>query len=200
MEPGPFPLPPLFTSSPKSRMSSMEALQSVHSQDASRHTSQSSSNHNIHLSIASHYGTAAPQQSSMTYQASTHSASFSTPVEPLALSSHDAVGSQAQSSYFFQTLNGLIQIPVDLESGSRSSDEKRKRNAGASARFRQRRKEKELENAHTVAELEQRVRDLTKICELYREERGHFYNLVKSGGDPRIGGLLTPSSDFSDKL
>lgn len=199
IEPGPFPLPPLSTSSPKPRISSMEALQSVHLQDASRHTSQSFSNHNSHLSTAPHYGTAAPQQSLMTYQASTHSASFPTPVEPLALSSHDAVGSRAQSSYSFQTPDGLIQIPVDLASGSRSSDEKRKRNAGASARFRQRRKEKELENAHTVAELEQRVRDLTKICELYREERDHFYNLVKSGGDPRIGGLLTPSSGFSDK-
>ena len=43
MEPGPFPLPPLSTSSSKPRMSSMEALQSAHSQDASRHTSQSSS-------------------------------------------------------------------------------------------------------------------------------------------------------------
>ena len=199
MEPGPFPLPPLSTSSPKPRISSTEALQSVHLQDASRHTSQSFSNHKSHLSTAPHHGTAAPQQSLMTYQASTHSASFPTPVEPLALSSHDAVGSRTQNSYSFQTPDGLIQIPVDLASGSRSSDEKRKRNAGASARFRQRRKEKELENAHTVAELEQRVRDLTKICELYREERDHFYNLIKSGGDPRIGGLLTPSSGFSDK-
>lgn len=203
MEPKPFPLPPLSNSSPKPRMSSMEALQSVHSQDASRHTSQSSSNHNSHLSIAPHYGTAAPQaapqQSSMTYQASTHSASFPTPVEPPALSSHDAVCSRAQGSYSFQIPDGLIQIPVDLASGSRSSDEKRKRNAGASARFRQRRKEKELENAHTVAKLEQGVRDLTKICEVYREERDHFYKLIKSGGDPRIGGLLTPSSGFSDK-
>lgn len=199
MEPGPFTLPPLSTSSPKPRMFSMEALQSVHSQDASRHTSQSSSNHNSHLSIAPHYGTTVPQQSSMTHQASTHWASFPTPVEPLALSSPDAVGSRAQSSYSFQTPDGLIQIPVDLESGSRSSDEKRKRNAGASARFRQRRKEKELENAHNVAELEKRVRDLTKICKLYREERDHFYNLSKSGGDPRTGGLLTPSSGFSDK-
>ena len=135
----------------------------------------------------------------MIYQASTHSASFPSSVEPLALSSHDAVGSRAQSSYSFQTFDGLIQIFVDLTFDSRSRDEKRKRNAGASARFRQRRKEKELENAYTVAELEQRVRDLTKICELYREERDHFYNLVKSGGDSRIGGLLTSSSDFSDK-
>ena len=88
---------------------------------------------------------------------------------------------------------------MDLAFGSRSSDEKRKRNASASTRFRRRRKEKELENAYTVAELEQKIRDLIKICELYREQRDHFYNLVKSGGDPRIEGLLTPSSGFSDK-
>jgi hypothetical protein len=61
MEPGPFPLPPVFTSSIKSRMSSMEALHSVHSQDASRYTSQSPSNHNSHLSIATRHGIAAPQ-------------------------------------------------------------------------------------------------------------------------------------------
>ena len=197
MEPGPFPLPP--PSSPKPRISSMEALQSVHLQDASRHTSQSNSNHNSHLSTGPRYGTAAPQQSLMTYQASTYSASFPTPVKPPALSSHDAVGSPAQSSYFLQTPDGPIEIPVDLATGSRSRNEKRKRNASASARYRQRRKEKEFENAHTVAELEQRVRDLTKACERYREERDHLYNLVKSGGDSRIGGLLTPSSGFSDK-
>jgi hypothetical protein len=209
MEPGPFTLPPLSTSSPKPRMFSMEALQSVHSQDASRHTSQSSSNHISRLSIAPHYGITVPQQSSMahqasthqasTHQASTHQSSFPTPVEPLALSSPDALGPRAQSSYSFESPDGLIQIPVDLESGSRSSGEKRKRNAGASARFRQRRKEKELENAHNIAELEQRVRDLTKICKLYREQRDHFYNLSRSGGDPRTGGLQTPSSGFSDK-
>ncbi|MCJ1288407.1 hypothetical protein MMC26_007764 [Xylographa opegraphella] len=169
-------------------MSSMKALQSVHSPDASRHTSQSSSNYNSHLSIAPQYGTAAPQQSS------THSASFPTLVKPLALSSHDAVGSRAQSSYSFQIPDGLLQILVDL-----ARDKKRKRNAGASARFRQRRKGKKLENARTIAELERKVRDLTKICEIYREERDNFYNLIKSGGDSRIGGLLTPSSGFSDK-
>jgi hypothetical protein len=136
----------------------------------------------------------------MTYQASTHSALFPIPVAPLAVSSHDAVSSRAQSSYSLRTPDDFIQIPVDLESGSRTSDEKRKRNSRSSAQFRQRRKEKELKNAQTVTKLEQRVRDLTKICERYREERDHYYNLVKSGGDPRMGGLRTPSSGFSDNL
>jgi len=178
MDPGPFPLP-LSNPPPKPSMSSMEALQSVHSQDACWHNSQSSSNHTGDLSIAPHHGTA--------------------PVEQLDLSSHGTVGSRAQSSYSSQTPDDPIQISLDLESGSRSRDEKRKRNASASARLRQRRKEKELEDTRTVAGLKQRVGDLIKICELYREERDHFYNLAKSGSDPKIAGLLTPSSGFSDQ-
>lgn len=186
MEPGLSPLPPLSYSYIKSKMSTMGARHSLHSQDAGRCTSQYPSDYNSNLSIAPRYGIAAPQQPSLAYQAPTYSASFLTPVALPALSSHDAVGSRAQSGYSIRTPDGLIQIPVDLESGSRWGDEKRKRNAGASARFRQRRKEKELKHAQIVAELEQRVRGLTKICELYREERDHFYNLVKSGADPRI--------------
>jgi hypothetical protein len=186
MRPGPSPLPPVSTP--------------VHSPSASRNTSQFPSNHISHLSISPRCGIAAPQQSSRTYQASTCSTSFPTPVAPPALPSHGAVGSQAQSSHSLRTPDGLTQIPVDLKSGSRSSDKIRKRNAEASARFRQRRTVKERENAQAVAELEQRVRDLTKLCEFYREERDYYCNLVKSGADLRIGSSRTPSSRFFNNL
>jgi len=71
-------------------MSTLEALHSVHLQDASRHTSQYPSDQNSNLSIAR-------WQPSMTYQAPTYSAPLQKPIAPLALPSHDAVGSRAQS-------------------------------------------------------------------------------------------------------
>lgn len=45
----------------------------------------------------------------------------------------------------FETEQGPIQVPLDVQAASRGADEKRKRNATASHRFRQRRKEKEQE-------------------------------------------------------
>ncbi|KAI9791927.1 MAG: hypothetical protein M1835_008163 [Candelina submexicana] len=130
LEPGSFRLPLVSTSPIKPKMSSMEALHSVRSQDASQYTSQSPPNHNSPLPVAPRDDIAASQQSLMTHQASTYLGSFPTPVAPLALSSHEAFGSQAQSSYLLRTPNGLVQIPVDLESGSRSSDKKRSATQG----------------------------------------------------------------------
>lgn len=179
MEPRPFPVTPVSTCSINARISSIEALHSAYSQDPIRYTSQTLSNHNSHLSVAPRDGIAAPQQSSVTYQAATHSASYPIP--------HDTFDSQAPNSDLFQTPDGPTQIPVDKESGSRASYEKRKYGAAAAVRSRQRRKEKELENVRTITKLEQRVRELTKSNELYREERD------------RLQGLLTPSSGFSDQ-
>ena len=180
--------PPMSASSIKSRMSSTETLPPVRSHNASWYTSHSSSGHTSHPSTTPRYGLAAPQQSTTTDQASTHSTSVPQPFAALDVSYRGPAGSLAQSSYNLLTPNGLIQVPVDLQSGSRLSDQKRERNAGASARFRERRKQKEHEMARTIAELQRRNQSLMKICEGYREERDHLYNVVaRSGLDHRMG-------------
>lgn len=190
MEPGPFYLPPVST---------IEAPRSVHSHVGSRYTTQSPPDHNSPLSVAPRYEILAPQRFSTTTQASTHSGLLPTSFAPIA--SHGAFGSQPQSDYSLQTPNGLIQIPVDLESGSKESDEKRKRNKIASAKFRKRRKVREAVTEEKVRELEKEVYELKETCELYRKERDYYYNYwIHSGVDPRIGGLRTPSSGLLDNL
>lgn len=78
----------------------------------------------------------------------------------------------------FDTDQGPIQVPVDVQAASKMADEKRKRNAGASARFRQRRKEKEKEASQMIAKLEQQIRDLNEDRDFYRHERDYFQGLV----------------------
>ncbi|KAF2755042.1 hypothetical protein EJ05DRAFT_503353 [Pseudovirgaria hyperparasitica] len=84
------------------------------------------------------------------------------------------VVSTAQSNYqllTYTTQQGAIQIPVEVQAGSRQADEKRKRNAGASARFRQRRKEREKEASVTITRLEQELKERDEDVEFYRSER-----------------------------
>ena len=57
-----------------------------------------------------------------------------------------SLSSTAQGQYqmmMFDTAQGAIQVPLDVQATSRVADKKRKQNANASHKFRQRRKEKE---------------------------------------------------------
>ncbi|KAI9759492.1 MAG: hypothetical protein M1840_003263 [Geoglossum simile] len=83
--------------------------------------------------------------------------------------------------YFNSGEQGSIPVPVDIHCASKQADERRERNAGASARFRARRKEKELEASHTIAKLEQQIRDLTEERDFYRAERDYFRSVLYSG-------------------
>lgn len=85
----------------------------------------------------------------------------------------------------YETDRGPVQLPVDVQAGSRMADEKRKRNAGASARFRARRKEKEKEASSTIAKLEQQLRELAEDGDFYKRERDYFAGIVYNtpGGD-----------------
>lgn len=87
----------------------------------------------------------------------------------------------------FDTVEGTIQVPVDVQAASKVADEKRKRNATASHRFRERRKEKERETSQNIARLEHQVRELAEEREFYREERDYFRNLAKTMGSAQIG-------------
>jgi hypothetical protein len=90
-------------------------------------------------------------------------------------------GSMGSGTYHimtFDTENGPIQVPVDVQAASKMADDKRKRNAGASARFRQRRKEKEKESSDKIASLENQIREIAKQKEYYRGERDYFRELA----------------------
>ena len=95
--------------------------------------------------------------------------------------------SMGQSTYpmmAFDTEQGPIQVPVDVQAASKIADEKRKRNATASHRFRQRRKEKERETSQNIANLKHQVHEIAKEREFYRQERDFFRSLVPINGSP----------------
>lgn len=89
-----------------------------------------------------------------------------------------------------ETDQGPMVVPVelDLQQASKTADEKRKRNAGASARFRQRRKEKEKEASHTIASLQQDLRELREERDFYRNER----NFIREFATRQVGLQLPP--------
>ncbi len=96
-------------------------------------------------------------------------------------------GASRQSQYqmmTFETKEGPIQVPIDVQAASKVPDEKRKRNATASCRFRQRRKEKELETSNRTSELKAQVQGVTKENEYYRRERDFWQDLVVRSGIP----------------
>ncbi|KAL8855249.1 MAG: hypothetical protein Q9178_008095 [Gyalolechia marmorata] len=64
-----------------------------------------------------------------------------------------------------ETVQGRIQLPVDIQTASKAANKKRKRNATASSRFRQRRKEQEQKTLDEVANLEIQVRQLSKVTQ-----------------------------------
>jgi hypothetical protein len=70
-------------------------------------------------------------------------------------------GAPGQSQYqtmIFETVNGPIQVPVDVQAASKVADQKRKRNATASHKFRQRRQKQEQETADNISRLEAEVK------------------------------------------
>ena len=70
-----------------------------------------------------------------------------------------------------KTEQSPIQVPVDVQAASKTTDEKRKRNATASTRFRKRRKEMEQEMSKKISDLEVQVREIAQEKECYRRER-----------------------------
>ncbi|KAI9879265.1 MAG: hypothetical protein M1830_009066 [Pleopsidium flavum] len=179
--PPPAPTPPL-----QGRVASGGAAQAPHSQSASPSTSYSSYSQLSHTSPAPQYGMPSSQtpQSHFYPSFSTGSAPSSGPQITLASESQfgPATTTMGQSYQLmtFDTDQGPIQVPVDVQAASKMADEKRKRNAGASARFRQRRKEKEKEASQTIAKLEQQIRESNEERDFYRHERDYFRGLVYS--------------------
>ncbi|TID13435.1 hypothetical protein E2P81_ATG11658 [Venturia nashicola] len=76
------------------------------------------------------------------------------------------------------TTRGHMQMPVEVQTASRMSDEKRKKNAGASARFRQRRKEKEKDASIRISNLEQELAWAQEDSRFYKQERDVISDLV----------------------
>ncbi|OCL14681.1 hypothetical protein AOQ84DRAFT_371067 [Glonium stellatum] len=100
-----------------------------------------------------------------------------------------------------------IQIPVDVEIGSKAADERRMRNAQASLRFRARKKKQQKETVSYITELERQIRKTNMEVQFYKKERDYFKQIVSQtpGGDihfprplsPRHSRLSAPSSDSS---
>lgn len=119
------------------------------------------------------YGSASASQTlPRAYRSQTNPAGYGPESVPRGPS--DAYQStQASYQMTLETDQGPMVVPVELDllQASKVADEKRKRNAGASARFRARRKEKEKEASHTIASLQQDLRELRKERDFYRQER-----------------------------
>lgn len=86
---------------------------------------------------------------------------------------------QSQYQIFtFETEQGPIQVPLDVQGGSKAADEKRKRNATASHRFRQRRKEKEQEISIKISGLEAQLQGMMEEKEHYQRERDFLQDMI----------------------
>jgi len=173
--PPPAPTPPLQIRSVRG-----ETAQAPHSQSDSPATSYSSYSQLSHTSPAPRFHL--PSAQSFQPPFGTAGASSSEPQITLASDSPfgpaETTMGQSYQLMTFDTDQGPIQVPVDVQAASKMADEKRKRNAGASARFRQRRKEKEKEASQMIAKLEQQIRDSNEERDFYRRERDYFRDLV----------------------
>ncbi|KAI9862298.1 MAG: hypothetical protein M1813_004774 [Trichoglossum hirsutum] len=175
------PTPPI-----PSRRASSVALQVPQSQAASPSTSYSSFSQPSHASPASHFRPLASQELQTPYPPPSQfnprgiqQGSGRSTGSPTDSSYSNAPGGWQQNRYQLYISageQGSIEVPVDFHAASKQADEKRKRNAGASARFRARRKEKEREASHTIAKLEQQIRELTEERDLIRIERDFYHN------------------------
>ena len=169
------PTPPL-----QMRSVSGGTVHGTHSQSDSPCTSYSSYSQISHTSPAPRFHLPISQP----FQPPHSTAGASSTEAQLTLASGSPFGPAATTmgqSYqlmTFDTDQGPIQVPVDVQAASKMADEKRKRNAGASARFRQRRKEKEKEASQLIAKLEQQIRESNEERDFYRQERDYFRGLV----------------------
>ena len=142
---------------------------------ASPSSSQSYNISTVQTSSSAHYGSLATTRGTASER------------QPITLGSELSYGpvtsAGGHSTYqlmAFDTDQGPIQVPVDVQAASKMADEKRKRNAGASQRFRQRRKDKERESSTTISKLENQIREIGEEKEYYRLERDYFRGLVYS--------------------
>ncbi|MCJ1366526.1 hypothetical protein MMC16_005655 [Acarospora aff. strigata] len=178
--PPPAPTPPL-----QIRSMSGGAAPPPHSQSASPATSYSSYSQLSHTSPAPRFHLPSSQPALSQFQAP-FSTGGSSGEPQLTLASESPFGpatttmGQSYQLMTFDTDQGPIQVPVDVQAASKMADEKRKRNAGASARFRQRRKEKEKEASHLIAKLEQQIRESNEERDFYKRERDYFRGFVYS--------------------
>ncbi len=164
----------------------------VTTQIASPSTSQTSRSQSDQPSPAFRYGQMpATQAAQATFrqQQMGMSMGYSTEQGPRGSLESYQVGQPAYQMTL-ETDQGPMVVPVelDLQQASKTADEKRKRNAGASARFRQRRKEKEKEASHTIASLQQDLRELREERDFYRNER----NYIREFATRHVGLQLPP--------
>lgn len=68
------------------------------------------------------------------------------------------LGQRQCQMMILETKQDSFQVPLDVQTASKSADQKRKRNATASHRFRLRRKAKEQETSENISNLEAQVR------------------------------------------
>lgn len=145
-------------------------------QTASPSTSHTSQSQTEQTSPAFRYGAMpAAQQPSASFRQQQMPMEYSTNLGPRGRPETYQAGQPAYQMTF-ETDDGPMIVPVelDLQQASKMADEKRKRNAGASARFRARRKEKEREASHTIAQLQQELREAQERGEFYRNERNYI--------------------------
>ena len=81
-------------------------------------------------------------------------------------------------TFTFETEQGPIQVPLNVQGGSKAADEKRKRNATASHRFRQRRKEREQEISIKISGLEAQLQGVIEEKEYYQRERDFLQDVI----------------------
>lgn len=93
---------------------------------------------------------------------------------------HNAMISSGQNFQVLtiDTTRGHMQMPVEVQTASRVSDEKRRRNAGASARFRRKRKLKEKDSSIRISQLEQELAWSQEDSRFYKQERDVISDLL----------------------
>ena len=114
---------------------------------------------------------------------------------PLSTVSQAALDTESQyPTMTLKTENGPLQVPIDVQAGSKVADEKRKRNATASHRFRQRRKEKEQTTSQNISKLEQQIWETMEEREFYRKERDYYRDIATHapGGAQLLPRPLSP--------
>ncbi|KAL8832500.1 MAG: hypothetical protein Q9191_000227 [Dirinaria sp. TL-2023a] len=92
----------------------------------------------------------------------------------------------------FETEQGPVRVPLDVQAASKVADEKRKRNATAFCRFRQRRKEKEQETSNKISNLEAQLREMTEEKAYYQQERDFLQDIVLRNRIPLSPRPLSP--------
>ena len=91
-----------------------------------------------------------------------------------------SMGQNTDQMLEFNTGQGFIHVPVDVQAGSRAAKTKRTQNAAASQRFRQSKKQKMETLLQECETLRKKYKELFKAMKYYREERDYFRNLANN--------------------